>query len=115
MRLLACLFGKLNLFSRALGQVVRLMTRSFYACLEPAYSTGWESVTSLTVDAREELEFWESNLVKLNGFAISPITPSITTCEIVVGDASGVGLYAAKFSGKHKTVYSRKLTSSEMK
>ena len=102
-RLLARLLGKLNLFNRALGQVVRLMTRHLYVCLEPAYTTGWESFTSLTVHAREELEFWESNLVKLNGFAISPITPSITTCEIVAGDASGVGLYAAKFLGKQQT------------
>ena len=106
-RLLARLPGKLNSFSRALGQVVRLMTRSLYACLEPAYSTGWGSVTSLTVNAREELKFWETNLIKLNGFATSLVTPSITTCEIIVGDASGVGLYAAKFSGKQQTVYSR--------
>ena len=39
-RLLARLLGKLNSFSRALGQVVRLMNWSLYACLEPAYSTG---------------------------------------------------------------------------
>ena len=118
MRLLARFLGKLNLFSRALGQVVRLMTRSLYACLEPAYSTGWESVTSLTVLAREELEFWESNRVKLNVFAIpiaTPITPSITSCELIAGDASGVGLYTANFLEENKTVYSRKLTATEMK
>ena len=91
------------------------MTQSLYSCLRPAYSNGWESVTSLTVSAREELEFWESNLVKHNGFAITPITPSITTCELIPGDALGVGLYAAKFSGKHKTVYCRQITASEMK
>lgn len=90
MDLLASLLGKFNFFNRALGQVVRLMTRHLYACLEPAYTMGWESFTSLTVHTREELEFWGSYMVKLNGFAISPITPSITTCEIVVGDASGV-------------------------
>ena len=43
----------------------------------------------------------------------SPVTPSITTCEIIAGDASGVGLYAAKFYGKQQTVYSRKLTNNE--
>ena len=36
-RLLAQLLGLLNSFSRALGQIVRLMTRSLYACLNPAY------------------------------------------------------------------------------
>ena len=91
------------------------MTRRLYVCLKPAYSNGCESLTSLTVEAREELEFWECNLVKLNGFAISPITPSITTCELVAGDALGVGPSTAKFLGKQETVYSRKLTFSERK
>ena len=75
----------MNSFSRALGQVVRLMTRNLYKCLEPAYSLGWGSLTSLTDSAREELVFWEANLRKLNGFAISPVTPSIASCEIVAG------------------------------
>ena len=89
------------------------MTRNLYRCLEPAYSKGWGSLTSLTVSAKEEIVFWEANLVKLNGFAISPVTPSIASCEIIAGDASGCGLYAAKFSGTNQTVYSRKLTPSE--
>ena len=61
----------------------------------------------------DELEFRESNIDKLNGFAISPITPTITTCEVVAGHASGEGLYAAHFSDKNQTVYSRKLSSAE--
>ena len=73
------------------------MTRNLYKCLEPAYISGWGSLTSLTDSAREELVFWEANLSKLNGFVISPVTPSIASCEIVAGDASGCGLYAAKF------------------
>ena len=89
------------------------MTRNLYPCLEPAYSKGWGSFPSLTVSAREDISFWEANLVKLNGFAISPVTPSITSCEIIAGDASGFGLYAAKFSGTKQTVYSRKLTQTE--
>merc|ERR1711873_242574 len=39
-RLLARLLGLLNSFSKALGQIVRLMTRSLYACLHPAYCSG---------------------------------------------------------------------------
>ena len=62
-RLLARYLGKLNSFSRALGQVVRLMTRNLYTCLGPAYTSGWGSLTSLTDPAREELVFWEANLV----------------------------------------------------
>ena len=108
-RLLAKFLGTLNSFSRALGQVVRLMTRYLYSCLQPAYTANkkWNSVTSLTESAREELFFWEFNIVKLNGFAISPVTPSITTCEIIAGDASGEGLYAARFSDKNETIFQK--------
>ena len=93
------------------------MTRYLYSCLQPAYTATkkWNSVTSLTESAREELFFWEFNIAKLNGFAISPVTPSITTCEIIAGDASGEGLYAAKFSDKNETIFSRKLTANEKK
>ena len=111
-RLLAQLLGLLNLFSKALGQIVRLMTRSLYACLQPAYRSGerWAASTSLSDLAKGELQFWESNIKKLNGFAISPVIPSITKCEVIAGDASGEGLYAAHFLGVNNTVYSRKLT-----
>ena len=114
-RLLACLLGLLNLFSRALGQVVRLMTRSLYSCLHLAYFSqeSWGSFTSLTDSAWEELRFWESNISKLKGFTIAPITPSITTCEAIAGNASGKGLYAAHFSDKNSTVFSRKLKTAE--
>ena len=53
------------------------------------------------------------NIEKLNGFAITPVIPSITKCEVIAGDASGEGLYAAHFSGVNNTIYSRKLTLSE--
>ena len=79
------------------------MTRSLYFFLHPAFfsSERWDSITSLSSLALEELDFWESNIHKLNGFAISPITPTITTCEVVAGDASGDGLYAAHFLDKN--------------
>ena len=108
-RLLAQLLGLLNSFSRALGQIVRLMTRSLYACLNPAYFSKerWAAVTSLSNLAKDELQFWESNIKKLNGFAISPVIPSNSKCEVIAGDASGEGLYAAHFSGVNNTIYSR--------
>ena len=116
-RLLAKFLGTLNSFSRALGQVVRLMTRALYSCLKPAYDSSkkWNSSTSLTDTAREELSFWKLNIAKLNGFAICPVTPSVTTCEVIAGDASGEGLYAARFSDKNETVFTRKLTANEKK
>ena len=71
------------------------------------------AITSLSDSAKEELQFWESNIVKLNGFAITPIVPSITTCEVIAGDASGEGLYAAHLSDKNSTVNSKKLKPAE--
>ena len=58
-RLLAKFLGLLNSFSRALGQIVRLMTRCLYACLNPAYFSeeGWGAITSLSEPAKEELQF----------------------------------------------------------
>ena len=91
------------------------MTRSLYTCLDPAYFSqeGWEANTSLSDLAKEELHFWEHNIEKLNRFSIAPVIPSITKCEVIAGDASGQGLYAAHFSDVNNTVYSRKLTLSE--
>ena len=83
------------------------MTRNLYSCLHPANFSKecWSSLTSLSDSAREELNFWETNISKLNVYAIAPISPSITTCEVIAGDASGEGLYAAHFSDKNKTVF----------
>ena len=91
------------------------MTRSLYACLHPAYFSeeGWGAFTSLSDSAKEEIQFWELNIEKLNGFLILPVVPYITKCEVLAGDASGEGLYAAHFSDINNTVYSRKLKLSE--
>ena len=91
------------------------MTRSLYACLHPAYFSeeGQGAFTLLSESAKEEIQFWELNIEKLNGFLILPVVPSITKCEVFAGDASGEGLYAAHFSDVNNTVYSRKLKLSE--
>ena len=114
-RHLASFLGSLNSFSRALGQIVRLMTRSLYACLHPAYFSEerWGAFTSLTDSAKEELQFWEQNIEKLNRFFITPVVPSITKCEVIAGDASGEGLYATNFSDVNNAAYFRKLKLSE--
>ena len=87
------------------------MTGSLYSCLHPAYFSQecWSSLTSLSDLAVEEINVWETTISKLNGFAISPISPSITTCEVVAGDASGKGLYAAHFSDKNQSFFQENL------
>ena len=91
------------------------MTRQLYKCLGPAHNTPeeWNANTSLSVEAKVELDFWRSKIKKLNGFSIKPFIPSITMCELVAGDASGEGSYMAKFSDKSETLLSRKFTEFE--
>ena len=63
------------------------MTRSLYAGLNPAYFSeeGWGAFTSLSDLAKEEIQFWELNIEKLNGFSILPVVPSITKSEMPLG------------------------------
>ena len=91
------------------------MIRNLYSCLQPAYNEleHWGSSTTLSISAIDKYTFWESDIDKINGFAILPITSSITTCEKVAGDESGEGLYSSRFSDKNKTDFSRKLTALE--
>ena len=95
-RLLAHFLG---LFRKTLGKVVRLITRSLYSCLHPAYFSQecLSYITSLSDSAWEELRFWETTISKPIGFEISPITPSITTCEVMASVVSGKDLCAAQF------------------
>ena len=98
-----------------MGQVVRLMTRQLYKCLDPAFNSKeqWESFTLLSSDAKVELDFWWEKIRKLNGFSIKPVLPSTTVCEIVARDTSADGHYVAKFSDKNKTLMSRKFSVFE--
>jgi len=91
------------------------MTRQLYKCLGPAYNSEaeWNATTSLSSEAKVELEFWRSKIKKLNGFAIKPVIPSITSCQLIAGDSSGSGTYMAKFSDLSETLLSRKFTAFE--
>ena len=70
-------------------------------------------VTLLSEATLDDLVFWGHNIVKLNNFSISPTTPSITTCKLVVRMLDGEGLYAASFLDKNKTLFSRQMSASK--
>ena len=91
------------------------MTGSLYSFLHPAYFTQehLSSFTSLSDSAWEELRFWETTISKPIGFEISPITLSITTCEVIAGVVSGKGLYAAQFFRYESNIYSRRLAAAK--
>ena len=63
-RLLASFLGLLNSFSKALRQVVRLMTRQLYKCLSLAHNSveEWNANTSLSSEAKVELDFWRAKI-----------------------------------------------------
>ncbi len=86
------------------------MTRQLYKCLGPAYNSKaeWNATTSLSSEAKVELEFWRTKIKKLNGFAIKPVIPSITSCQLVARDSSSSGNFMARFSDLSKTFLSRK-------
>ena len=59
------------------------MTRQLYKCLYLAYNAKekWDSNTLLSLDAMVELDFWEANIRKINGFSIKPVLSSGTVCD----------------------------------
>ena len=66
------------------------------------------------MEAKEELGFWIKNISDLNGYAISPEYPSVTTCRVIAGDASGVGLFVAEITSGDRTIATRRFTDFEM-
>ena len=58
--------------------------------------------------------FLMGNISKLSGFPIAPEFPSLTTCRVTAGDASGVGLYVADFTSGSRTIATRQFSDYEM-
>ena len=72
--------------SLALGPIARLHTRALYAVIN-SYSS-WYAWVALTEDAKEELSFWQNNIVALSG---QPIWFKSGATRIVFSDASDSG------------------------
>ena len=67
-RSVASIVGQIMSMSLALGPIARLRTRALYAIINNC--TSWHAYLSLGEEAREELLFWQSNVVTLNGHPI---------------------------------------------
>ena len=72
--------------SLAMGPITRLRTRALYAVLNSRSS--WADKCYLPAEAREELEFWQTNVQFLNGRSI---WFSSGTTRVVHSDASSTG------------------------
>ena len=102
LRKFASLLGFLQSCARALGNVVRLMTRASYhwmaekLAIHPSYNWFY----ALSDEVRTELFFWKANVRSLNGFPINP-SQSLTETRIrIVTDASADGAFDFEISDK---------------
>ena len=81
----------------AVGPVARLRTRAMYSMINSRVS--WNRKMSISLDARDELEFWLQHIHLLNG---RPFRWSPSATRVVYSDASdtGCGGYVVEF-GPH--------------
>ena len=93
---LASAIGKVISMSMALGPIARLMTRSLYTILNTRQS--WCSRLQLSVEAKNELEFWLSKIGNFNG---QDLWPKPSAVRVVFSDASdsGYGGYMVEHGG----------------
>ena len=84
--MLASAAGQIISMSLAMGSITRLRTRALYSVLNSRSS--WADKCYLPAEAREELEFWQTNVQFLNG---KLIWFSSCTMRIMYLDASSSG------------------------
>ena len=81
---LASVVGQIISLETAVGNVVRLMTRSAYTLINSCFS--WQERIVLDSLTRSEFEFWQNNLFLLNCKQIWP--DNVTLSKVVYSDAS---------------------------
>ena len=93
---LASIISKIVALSPALGLVTHLMTRSLYTVLNSKGS--WCQLLVLSLEARDELLFWQRQIKVFNG---QSIWPSPSAVRVVYSDASntGYGGYCVEHGG----------------
>lgn len=90
-RLIACLTGQIISMKAVFGNVVRIMTRFLYFCVETRAS--WNSKVLLSENAIQEVLFWSESIKSLNcsGALFRNIDLSETRDFELFSDASDVG------------------------
>ena len=83
---LASVVGSIISMSLAIGPVSQFMTRSMYLLLETRHS--WWDNLEITLEARQELDFWVSCVSEYN---CQPIWQSPSAVRVVYSDASDTG------------------------
>ena len=85
-RKIACLIGQIISMQSAIGNLVRLRSRSLYECVQRRAS--WDAPVLVSSKALDELIFWKENLRTLNG---SNLHISSDSEKYLFCDASGAG------------------------
>ena len=113
-RQLAKVVGKIQSCWRALGPVVRVMTRSCYSFICKSVDTyAWDYFQPLSKKARRELSFWRDNISDLHGYSFSPVMSKEVVDVVVASDASGVGLFAYLVDSSKEVLGKRALSAEE--
>ncbi|ESO93409.1 hypothetical protein LOTGIDRAFT_161981 [Lottia gigantea] len=95
-KMVASMVGKIISMNLVIGSVAQLMTRSL--SIDIVNSKSWNHYINLSVSSREQINFWESNIQKLNSRSLRDDSSS---SRIVFSDASdfGYGGYCIDIDG----------------
>lgn len=117
LRRMASLLGFLQSCSRALGNVVRLMTRATYHWLREklAVIPSYNMFYPITDEVRAELFFWKTNIRNLNGFPINPSQSLTETRMTIVTDSSAHGAFGFEISDKYRVILRKGFSAEEKK
>ena len=113
-RALASVVGKLMSCVKAIGPVVRLLTRFSYQDISKAAS--WNSSILLSDGTKIELTYILDNLFELNGFAMRAsltLFPVKFSAREVASDASAIGEFVYEIQAPNRVLLSRAFSPSE--
>ena len=111
-RNLASFVGLLQSVRLATGPIVSVMTRSVYYLITGARR--WDSFIRLDELAKQEIQWWATNVVHVAKYPISGCLTAIPTSIKTASDSSGVGLFSYQVEGK-ECLARRPFTDEERK
>lgn len=116
LRFMASFLGFLQSCARALGPVVRLMSRISYNWLmQRVNSASYEAHFPLSDEVNGELTFWQNQVHLLNGRQFSPVLSlEAETRMVVVTDSSASGCFGFQIQDKYKILLRRSFSTAEM-
>ena len=115
LRVLASFLGFIQSCGRALGNILRLMSRASYNFLGDKLNCcpSYKIYYALSEEVKEELRFWIENIHELNGYPINPSLSQAETRITVVTDASGEGAFGYEMSDRYKVLLRKAFSEEE--